>query len=76
MHSRSIGRKNARIKLLCKDQPLDAPMVRRPDTTLAKSKLGWEPTIKLDEALIRALLTSEISLLSWAVSNRFSYSIA
>lgn len=42
-------------KLVCKDLPLDDPKVRRPDITLAKSKLGWEPTIKLDEGLDKSI---------------------
>jgi UDP-glucuronate decarboxylase len=29
----------------------DAPLFRRPDTTLAKAKLGWEPRKSLDELL-------------------------
>ncbi len=42
-------------KLVCKDLPLDDPKVRRPDITLAKSKLSWEPTIKLDEGLDKSI---------------------
>jgi dTDP-glucose 4,6-dehydratase len=34
-------------------RPPDDPTVRRPDTTLAKSKLGWEPQISLEDGLRR-----------------------
>ena len=37
------------------DRPTDDPMVRRPDTTLAESVLGWQATIGLDEGLRRTL---------------------
>ena len=35
--------------------PEDDPMQRRPDITLAKKKLGWEPTIALREGLIKTI---------------------
>ncbi len=35
--------------------PTDDPQVRRPDITLAKQLLGWEPEIQLDEGLRRTL---------------------
>ena len=35
--------------------PGDDPKQRRPDITLAKEKLGWEPTIPLDEGLKRTI---------------------
>jgi dTDP-glucose 4,6-dehydratase len=31
--------------------PQDDPAVRRPDITLARELLGWEPTIELEEGL-------------------------
>jgi len=34
-----------------KDLPVDDPKVRRPDITLAKKLLGWEPRVPLDEGL-------------------------
>jgi dTDP-glucose 4,6-dehydratase len=33
--------------------PVDDPMQRRPDITLARTILGWEPTIELREGLTR-----------------------
>jgi nucleoside-diphosphate-sugar epimerase len=34
-------------------RPVDDPAQRRPDLTLARSVLGWEPRIALDEGLAR-----------------------
>ena len=34
------------------DLPSDDPQQRRPDISLAREKLGWEPTIKLEEGLM------------------------
>ena len=42
------GSKSRIVKL---PLPSDDPMVRRPDISLAKAKLGWEPTIPLREGL-------------------------
>ena len=33
------------------DLPLDDPMRRRPDMSLAASLLGWAPTVDFDEGL-------------------------
>ncbi len=38
-------------KLVLAPLPEDDPTRRRPDITLAKEKLGWEPTVKLDDGL-------------------------
>ena len=35
--------------------PPDDPKVRRPDTTLAKAKLGWEPRVAREEGLRRTI---------------------
>jgi len=35
--------------------PTDDPTVRRPDITLAREKLGWEPGINLEEGLRRTI---------------------
>ena len=42
-------------KVVYKDLPSDDPTQRRPDITLAKTKLGWEPKIKLAEGLDRTI---------------------
>lgn len=54
----------SRSKLTFCPLPGDDPKQRRPDITLAKEKLGWEPTILLDEGLEKTIsyykaLTSE-----------------
>jgi nucleoside-diphosphate-sugar epimerase len=35
--------------------PQDDPVRRRPDITLAKKKLGWEPKIPIREGLARTI---------------------
>lgn len=42
-------------KLVYKPLPSDDPMQRQPDITLAREKLGWEPTIQLEEGLKRTI---------------------
>ena len=37
--------------------PVDDPKVRRPDIARAREVLGWEPTIELEEGLVRTLGT-------------------
>lgn len=38
-------------KIIYKDLPQDDPKQRRPDISIAKQKLGWEPTIQLEAGL-------------------------
>lgn len=47
-----IGSKS---KIVNKPLPMDDPTRRRPDITLAREKLGWEPKIELDEGLRRTV---------------------
>jgi UDP-glucuronate decarboxylase len=42
-------------KIVNKPLPTDDPTRRRPDITLAKEKLGWEPTIELNDGLRRTI---------------------
>jgi len=35
--------------------PQDDPKVRRPDITIAKTKLKWEPKVSLEEGLKKTL---------------------
>jgi dTDP-glucose 4,6-dehydratase len=37
------------------DRPLDDPELRRPDLTLARRELGWEPTVSLSDGLATTL---------------------
>ena len=45
----------SKSKIIQKPLPSDDPTRRQPDITLAKSKLGWEPKIMLDEGLKRTI---------------------
>jgi len=42
-------------KVIYKDLPSDDPTQRRPDITLAKTELGWEPQVKLSEGLDKTI---------------------
>jgi UDP-glucuronate decarboxylase len=50
-----IGLTGSRSKMVFKPLPSDDPRQRRPDITLAKRELGWEPTIQLQEGLTRTI---------------------
>ncbi|WP_304511312.1 UDP-glucuronic acid decarboxylase family protein [Desulfopila sp. IMCC35008] len=41
----------SKSKIAFKELPSDDPKQRRPDISLAKEKLGWQPSIKLEEGL-------------------------
>ena len=45
----------SKSKLVFKPLPSDDPMQRCPDITLARGKLGWEPTIKLQDGLVKTI---------------------
>lgn len=45
----------SKSKLVFKPLPADDPLQRQPDITLAKSKLGWQPTVKLRDGLQRTI---------------------
>ena len=45
----------SKSKLIEMPLPADDPTRRRPDITLAKSKLGWEPKVPLREGLTRTI---------------------
>lgn len=42
-------------KLVFEPLPQDDPQQRRPDITLAKDQLGWEPKIALREGLTKTI---------------------
>ena len=48
----TIGSKSEIVR---KPLPADDPVQRRPDITLAKNHLGWEPKIQLDKGLKRTI---------------------
>jgi UDP-glucuronate decarboxylase len=51
--------------------PADDPVRRRPDITLAKKVLGWQPTVELREGLLRTIdhfRTSDSTLMAPAIA--------
>ena len=46
---------NSKSKLVYFDLPQDDPMQRKPDITLAKAELGWEPQVKLEQGLTKTI---------------------
>jgi len=45
----------SRSKIIFKPLPQDDPKQRRPDITRARTLLGWEPKVGLEEGLSRTL---------------------
>jgi UDP-glucuronate decarboxylase len=45
----------SRSKIVFHDLPSDDPLQRKPDITLARGKLGWQPSIALEEGLQRTI---------------------
>ncbi len=45
----------SRSKLVYQPLPADDPTQRQPDITLARSKLGWEPKVPLEEGLAKTI---------------------
>ena len=45
----------SRSKIVYRPLPGDDPKQRKPDITLAKEKLDWEPKIRLEEGLKRTI---------------------
>jgi dTDP-glucose 4,6-dehydratase len=45
----------AKSEIVFKPLPVDDPRVRQPDISKAKSKLGWEPKVPLEEGLPRTI---------------------
>jgi UDP-glucuronate decarboxylase len=52
---RVIRLTGSRSRIVFKPLPADDPTQRRPDIRLAKQKLGWQPTIELEEGLRRTI---------------------
>lgn len=50
-----IEQTNSRSKIVYRPLPSDDPRQRKPDIALAKEKLYWEPTIRLEEGLKRTI---------------------
>ncbi len=50
-----IALTGSKSKIVKKPLPSDDPMQRQPDLSLARSKLGWEPTTRLDDGLKKTI---------------------
>jgi UDP-glucuronate decarboxylase len=50
-----ISMTGAKVNLVTKPLPADDPSRRRPDITLAKKHLNWEPTIPLRDGLAKTI---------------------
>jgi len=46
-----IAQTGSKSKIIHEPLPADDPKQRQPDITIAREKLGWEPTVTLDEGL-------------------------
>jgi dTDP-glucose 4,6-dehydratase len=45
----------SKSKIVYRPLPTDDPKVRQPDITLARTRLGWEPTVSLEEGLSKTI---------------------
>ncbi|MDC0277137.1 GDP-mannose 4,6-dehydratase, partial [bacterium] len=50
-----IEMSSSNSKIVFKELPVDDPMQRKPDNTLVKEKLGWEPKIQLEDGLKKTI---------------------
>jgi UDP-glucuronate decarboxylase len=46
---------NSKSKFIFKSLPSDDPIQRKPDISLAKLELEWEPVVQLEEGLIKTI---------------------
>ena len=46
---------NSKSKLVFKPLPQDDPRKRKPDITLAKNTLGWEPKVSIEQGLMKTI---------------------
>jgi dTDP-glucose 4,6-dehydratase len=52
---RVIAVSGSKSRIVTRPLPVDDPKVRQPDITKARTLLGWEPKVSLDEGLPRTL---------------------
>jgi UDP-glucuronate decarboxylase len=52
---RVIRLTGSRSRVVYRELPQDDPLQRCPDITLARTTLGWEPRIALDDGLLRTI---------------------
>ena len=46
---------NSKSKIIFKELPQDDPKQRKPDISLAKEKLNWQPKVKLEDGLVKTI---------------------
>ena len=51
----TIKMTGSRSKIIFEELPQDDPLQRQPDITLAKERLGWEPTVDLEVGLAKTI---------------------
>ena len=51
----ALGTENRELKIIFAPLPSDDPTQRQPDITLAKERLGWEPSIPLETGLVKTI---------------------
>ncbi len=54
----------SKSKIIYKDLPFDDPKQRQPNISLANDVLGWQPTIQLEQGLVRTIEYFEQALLN------------
>ena len=59
-----IDQIGSKSKIVFKPLPSDDPMQRRPDISLARSTIGWEPKIPLKDGLVKTIEFFETALKS------------
>ena len=45
----------SKSRIIYQDLPVDDPKVRQPDITKARTLLGWEPKVKLEQGLVKTI---------------------
>jgi nucleoside-diphosphate-sugar epimerase len=50
-----IAMTGSKSRLVYKPLPTDDPKQRRPDITRARTLLGWEPKVQLEEGLVKTI---------------------
>jgi dTDP-glucose 4,6-dehydratase len=50
-----ISMTGSKSRVIYKDLPTDDPKQRRPDITRARTVLGWEPKVQLEEGLVKTI---------------------
>jgi UDP-glucuronate decarboxylase len=50
-----VAQTGSRSRIVHRELPQDDPRQRQPDITLARQRLGWEPTVPLEQGLQRTI---------------------